>query len=197
MTVPAQTLKSGTAKVLEAVSSHAEVATTESVLLVLMVTDLVGFTPLVNRLGDLEAQRLMRVHNQILRSCVTSRRGVEIAHTGDGMLTAFRSIYDALRCAQDVQKKFYQYSERYPNTPLIARIGLNVGEPEPEDGRLFGACVNMTVRICAEARPRTILASELVYQVAKGKLMRFVDRGIFELKGLADPTRLFEVCSEF
>jgi len=72
-------------------------------LLALLVTDLAGFTPLVERLGDRRSQRVIQHHNRALRACIEAHRGVEVAHLGDGLLGAFRSVSSALQCARAMQ----------------------------------------------------------------------------------------------
>jgi tetratricopeptide (TPR) repeat protein len=50
---------------------------------VLLVTDMEGFTTLLDRLGDRPVGSLLDHHNMILRACMNEYRGREIQHTGD------------------------------------------------------------------------------------------------------------------
>jgi class 3 adenylate cyclase len=169
-----------------------EIAKLEA-LLALLVTDLQGFTPLVQRLGDREAQRVIRLHNQLLRDCLAALGGAEIAHTGDGILAAFRSVNCALRCAAEMQRRLERHTRQHPEAPLRARIGVHAGEPLPEDGRLFGTCVITAVRICSVTQPEHVLVSDVVRQLAVGKAVEFTDRGMFPLKGFEAPLHLHEL----
>jgi class 3 adenylate cyclase len=162
-------------------------------LLALLVTDLVSFTPLVQRLGDVEAQRLIQIHNRLLRDRIRAGDGIEIAHTGDGLMAAFRSVCRALACAAEIQQRLGDYTRSHPEAPLRARIGVHAGEPLPEDGRLFGACINTAVRICSAALPERVFVSDVVRQLAIGKAVPFEDRGSFALKGMAAPVHLHEL----
>jgi class 3 adenylate cyclase len=163
-------------------------------LLAILVTDLEAFTPLVLRLGDAAAQRVMRVHNRALRDCLGAHAGREIAHTGDGVLAAFRSVARALTCAAEMQFSLRRFSRTHPQTPLRVRIGIHAGEPLPEDGRLFGTCVNTAVRICSVTQAAHVLVSDVVCQLAAGRDFEFHHRGRYALKGLKDPLRLHELC---
>lgn len=177
----------------DAMWSQREPGPDEATLQVVLVTDLVAFTPLLVRKGDNEALRLMRLHNAVLRECFRRHGGREIAHTGDGMMCAFRSVRRSLACAVDIQRRLAAHSAEYPDAQLQARVGLHVGEPLPEEGRLFGSCVNAAVRICAAAGPGCILVSEMLKQIAHSQRLTFLDRGSVALKGLEEPLRLYEL----
>jgi class 3 adenylate cyclase len=162
-------------------------------LTVLLATDLEAFTPMLERLGDFRAQEIMHAHNEILRSCLRRHHGREVAHTGDGVLSAFRSPVDAVRCAIAMQRGLSVHNQRHPSTPLRVRIGLHAGVPLPEENRLFGTCVNVTVRVCSVAKPGAILVSNVVLRLLEGHVFRFVDRGPVALKGIRAPQELHEV----
>jgi class 3 adenylate cyclase len=159
----------------------------------LLVTDLVSFTDLVVALGDLRARQLMRAHNRMLRRWLRDYGGREVTHTGDGMFGAFRSVRRAIDCAVAIRNGFGPPYAPSLEAPLRIRVGLHLGEPLPEEHRLFGTCVNTAARICASAEPDTILASDVVRQAAAGHGIEFADRGSFQLKGLARSMPLYEV----
>lgn len=160
-------------------------------VLVLLVTDLKEFTVLVERLGDLDARALIRDHNRILRDHVTQRSGVEIAHTGDGIIAAFRSVTAALCCAQAIQRDLSTWSSGPAS--LCARIGVHAGEPLPEDGRLFGSCVNLAVRVCGVAQAQHILVTDVVQQLAHGRGFDFMASSLVRLKGFDRGIRVHEL----
>jgi class 3 adenylate cyclase/tetratricopeptide (TPR) repeat protein len=159
----------------------------------LMVTDIVGSTALIERLGEDRAQDLTHAHNAILRACLRAYRGREVQHTGDGMIAAFRSAPSAVRCAIALQEDFAQQNVRSPDVPIRVRIGLHAGEVRPEESRVFGAAVNATVRICACADAGRILVSDAV-RAQLGELpIRLRERGPAHLKGFTQPFQLHEV----
>jgi class 3 adenylate cyclase len=163
---------------------------------VLICTDLQGFTATVERLGDDRARALMREHNRLLRTDLHRHGGVEATHTGDGILAAFRSVSAALDCAVSIQHAFRAHNQRHPDAALRPRVGLHVGAPLPEEGRLFGCCVIATVRVCAAATAEHILVSDDVKRFATPAAASrhgLQDRGLFALKGLAAPMRLHEL----
>lgn len=156
----------------------------------LLATDLEGFTPMLERLGDMRAQELMHIHNDLLRACLKRYHGREVAHTGDGMIVAFRAARNAMRCAIAMQRCLSAHNDGHPDTPLRVRIGLHAGIPLPEEDRLFGTCVNVTVRVCNVTEPGAISASDAVLSQLEGPEFRLVDRGRVPLKGIAAPLRL-------
>ena len=160
-------------------------------LLALLVTDLAGFTPLVERLGDRRSQHVIQHHNRALRACVDAHHGMEVTHMGDGLLTAFRSVANALRCARAMQLELAEQRSNDPQAPLHARMGLHAGEPLPEEDRLFGHCVNVSVRVCAQARADSVLVSHLVKELAQGQF-EFKSGRNYLLKGVAAPACLYE-----
>lgn len=131
-------------------------------LVTLLVTDLVGFSTLVTTLGDYAGQRLIQTHNSILRSCLRQHGGREVTHTGDGIIASFHDHAAAASCAIHMQRCLSAHRERFPDEPLHARIGLHSGRPLPEEGRLFGCCVNYAVRVCSQARADEVLVSGCV-----------------------------------
>jgi len=161
-------------------------------LCALLVTDLEQFTVTVQRLGDLQARSLIRAHNRILRGCLCAHAGREVAHTGDGMIAAFRSVARALACAAQMQTELERFSAAVPAHPLNARIGVHAGEPLAEEGRLFGTCVNTAVRVCGAAAGSRVVVSELVRQLAAGQDFVFVPIGPATLDGLSQPVLLSE-----
>jgi len=165
-------------------------------LLALVVTDLQSFTSLVTKLGDSEARAWIREHNRLVRDAISQDGGREVAHTGDGVIAAFRSLNAALRCTSSIQDQLADYTRRHSERPLCARIGVHAGEPLPEDGRLFGTAVNTTVRVCNRARAGQILVTDVVRQLSLGCGFEFVEQGSAQLKGLRDDMRLYELLSE-
>jgi adenylate cyclase len=160
---------------------------------ILLATDIKDFTGTVERLGDTVGQQLIRAHNELLRSCLKRHRGREVYHAGDGILAAFGSAGYALRCAIAIQRRLQEYNLAHPDAPLQVRMGLHAGQPLREENRLFGSCVNITVRVCAAAAAEHILATDLVLALAAPETFCFEDRGSFTLKGVSSRMRLHEL----
>jgi class 3 adenylate cyclase len=167
-------------------------AVSGQVPLTILVTDLGGFTEMVERLGDADAQGVIRIHNGILRSCLRCHRGVEVTHTGDGIIASFVTATDALHCAVDMQCELAAHNTAHPDSPLGVRVGISAGTPRIEEDRLFGTAINAAVRICGHARTGQILVSDAVVD-GLGEGLRFSHFGEVALKGFPQTVCLHDV----
>ena len=157
--------------------------------LTILFTDIEESTRLTQRLGDAEAQELVRVHNAIVRVALRTNGGSEIKHTGDGIMASFRSASGALESAIAIQKEVAAYEDER----LSVRVGLNAGEPLAEDADLFGTAVQLASRVCGHAAGGQILVPDVIRQLTAGKGFLFSQTGEVALKGFEDPVRLYEV----
>ncbi len=162
-------------------------------VLTILITDIVGFTPLIHGLGDEVGHAVIKAHNRIVRECLTRRDGVEVAHTGDGLMVSFEAPSNALRCATEIHRAFAAYTAEHPEAPVRVRIGIHLGETRSEEHRLFGTAVNMAARVCACAEAEEIIVSKAVRDVNEERTRRFESRGEVELKGLPGRYELFEM----
>ena len=89
----------------------------------IMFTDLVSSTALTQRVGDEAAQQTLNTHDTAVRDSLAAHNGVEVKHTGDGIMAAFDSATDAARAARQIVAGLNQQN-------VAVRIGLNVGEPD-------------------------------------------------------------------
>ena len=162
-------------------------------LLTVLITDMESSTALIDRLGDVQAYELLRIHNAIIRNCLRTYEGTEVTHTGDGIEASFRLASHAVECAIAIQRAFAQYNVEHPTTMLRVRVGINAGEPITTEGRLFGTTVHAAFRICTRAQPGQILISEVVRQLVAGQSFVVVNRGRVALRGFRERVHLYEV----
>lgn len=160
----------------------------------IMFTDMANSTEITNSLGDAKAQSVLAKHHEIVRQALLAHEGREVDRAGDGFLTCFASVSQAVACAVTVQKAFHTYNLSGAGPVKIqVRIGLGAGEPLTDGDTLFGATVNLTARICASADPGQILAARVVRELCSGKSFVFKPYGEINLKGFPDPVELHEV----
>jgi class 3 adenylate cyclase/pimeloyl-ACP methyl ester carboxylesterase len=156
----------------------------------IMFTDIEGSTAATTRLGDAQAQEILRAHNKVVRDALHAHAGTEVKHTGDGIMASFNSATDALEAAIAIQRGMAaQEGESASNV----RIGINAGEPLVEGNDLFGTAVQLASRVCTRAEPQQILVADVVRQLVAGKGFLFADRGDTDLRGFEEPVRLYEV----
>jgi len=154
-----------------------------------LFTDIEGSTELTQRLGDQAAMKILRAHDEVVRSCLTSCSGREVKHTGDGIMASFRSVAHAAECAMALQRRFAETDVEMPGV----RVGMSAGEPVTENDDLFGATVQLAARICDAADPGDVLASAAVKELALGKGFKWNDRGQLVLKGFNEPVHVHEL----
>lgn len=158
-------------------------------------TDIVGSTELTQRLGDHGAMHVIRAHDAIVVEAIRNRSGRRVKHLGDGVMASFNSVSSAVSAAIDVQAAVAEHNETSAE-PFAVRVAVSAGEPITEDDDLFGATVQLAARMCATCQGGGILASGAVRELCLGKGFTFKDRGEVELKGFAEPMRIYEVvCS--
>ena len=158
-------------------------------LRVVLFTDLVGHTEMMQRLGDEKGRDVLREHERITRETLAAYGGTEVKTMGDGFMASFGSVTKAMDCAIALQRAFAAHD----GEPLHVRVGLNAGEPIEEDGDLFGSTVILASRIAAQASAGEILVPETVRGLLSGKSYVYAERGETALKGFEDAVRLYEV----
>lgn len=160
---------------------------------VILFTDIEGSTSMTANLGDNQAQIRVRAHNSVMDRALEANGGRKVKNTGDGMMAAFGSVSQALRCAVEAQQAFQRYNAEDRAGAVHVRMGINAGEPLSEFDDLYGLVVNTAARICDAAAAGEILASNVVRELAVGKGFAFADRGQFPLKGIDEPVHLYSV----
>jgi class 3 adenylate cyclase len=158
----------------------------------ILFTDMVGHTPMMQRLGDAAGRAVLREHEQITRDTLKRHGGAEVKTDGDSFMASFTSATKAVECAMALQRAFAQHRDS-GGEPIVVRMGLNIGEPIEEEGDFFGSAVILGARIKDQAGGGEILVPEAVRHLLSGKNFVFADRGETPLKGFEDAVRLYEV----
>ncbi len=169
--------------------------TTRAQTVTILFTDLVGSTELLQRAGDEQAQRIFKAHHRLLREAVEAHGGNEVKWLGDGLMVAFDSAADAVKCAIAMQ----QMSRRpTAGERLEIRAGLHVGEAFVDESDFFGTSVVIARRLCDKANAGQILASDIVVRLLdeRGDGISTNDLGPLELKGIANAVPAVEIIYE-
>jgi class 3 adenylate cyclase len=151
----------------------------------ILFSDIEGFSSMTERLGDRQAQDIVRVHNAIVRGNVGACGGFEVKSQGDGFMIAFDSASKALRCATAIQHELAAYSRTHPEEPINVRMGLHTGEAIKDENDFLGRTVIVASRIADEACGGEILVSALLKELVTGTgEFRFGEPREATLKGL-------------
>jgi hypothetical protein len=162
----------------------------ESAFRAILFTDIVDSTRLTQQLGDRAAMTFLRAHDSVVRAVLARFGGSEVKHTGDGIMAAFTSAFQAVSAAMQIQRTLQDPGSAPEH--LHVRVGVAAGEPVTEQDDLFGAAVQQAARLCALARPDCIVVSSAVRDICRGKEIRFSDGGPIALKGFDEPIGHFE-----
>jgi len=165
----------------------------DDVDLTIMFTDMAGYSAATDRLGDAEAQSLVRTHNRIVRHELFEHGGIEVKHTGDGLMACFLSAARALECALAIQAEVERHNATRPAAPVRIAVGLNTGAPIREEGDLFGTAVILAARACESARGGQILVTDVVRQLSAGKGFAFRLAAREQLDDSSEPHGLYAV----
>ncbi|HJP87613.1 MAG TPA: adenylate/guanylate cyclase domain-containing protein [Candidatus Limnocylindrales bacterium] len=152
----------------------------------LFMSDIVGSTEKLARVGDAAWKQLLADHDRLVRAELRRSRGREIDTTGDGFLAEFDSAASALECALRVCKAVEGIS-------LRVRIGVHTGEIERVSNDVRGLAVHTVARVMSAAGPGEVLASTTTRLLSAGSPHLFESRGEHALKGLPTPMELFAV----
>src|SRR3954453_6212608 len=161
-------------------------------LAAILAADVAGYSRLMGADEEGTHERLKAHLGQLVEPKVKEHRGRTVKNTGDGFLSEFASVVDAVRCAVEIQRGMTQRERDVPDERRIAfRIGINVGDVIVEEHDIFGDGVNIAARLEALAEAGGICVSARVQEDTAGRLdLVFNDLGEQALKNITRPVRV-------
>ena len=113
--------------------------TTTRRLAAILAADVAGYSRLMGVDEEGTHERLRAHFEELVDPKITEHRGRIVKNTGDGMLTEFPSVVDAVRCAVEVQRGMAERNTGGPALPLPEKPSIAVlpfqnmsGDPEQE-----------------------------------------------------------------
>jgi class 3 adenylate cyclase len=155
-------------------------------LATVLFTDIVGSTHQAGQLGDRRWRYLLDEHHARVRRLLDRFRGIEVDTAGDGFFATFDGPARAIRCACAMRDAVRELG-------IEIRAGLHTGEVERKGAAVTGLAVHVGARVAALAQASEVLVTSTVQMLVLGSGIGFADRGLHELKGVADQWRLFAV----
>jgi class 3 adenylate cyclase len=113
-------------------------------------------------------------------------RGREIDTAADGLFATFDGPARAIRCATAI-------STGVRPLGIEVRAGLHTGECEVIGQKVGGIAVHIGARVAGQAGPGEVVVSSTVKDLVAGSGLRFLDRGVHNLRGVPGEWRLFVV----
>ncbi len=147
--------------------------------------------------NDREAMEpALALHDALMRATLETRRAYIFKTIGDAFCAAFASAADAVAAALDAQRALAaaDFSEV---GGIYARMALHTGESAERDGDYFGPAVNRVARLLAIAHGGQVVLSRVVADESSDALpagVTFCDLGEHQLKDLAQPERVYQLC---
>jgi adenylate cyclase len=170
-------------------------ATATRRLAAILAADVVGYSRLMGEDEEGTHERFKAHLRELVDPKIREHHGRIVKTTGDGVLTEFASVVDAVRCAVEVQCEMAARNAGVPAERRIEfRVGINVGDIILDNGDIFGDGVNVAARLEALAEPGGICVSRVVRDQVRDKLsFSFEDRGVQHVKNIARPVRAYRI----
>jgi len=168
-----------------------------------LMTDLVGFTAFVERMGEEAAFAMVSQVSSLTTAAIHRHRGTVKNFTGDGILALFgtpTALEDgplrACRAALEIQQRLTEASDTIEaelvHRPLL-RISLTTGpvvlgavdSGESTGVTAHGDIVNLAARLQAEAVSGTVVMSDAMLRQVEG-MVEAEPAGVFHFKGKSE-----------
>ena len=162
-------------------------------LTAILAADVAGYSRLMGADEEGTHERLKAHLAELVNPKIKEHRGRLVKNTGDGFLTEFASVVDAVRCATEIQRGMVDREPEGPEERRIRfRIGINLGDVIAEKHDIFGDGVNIAARLEGLAEPGGICVSRVVRDQVRDKLnCAFQDMGEQQVKNIARPVRVY------
>ena len=159
-------------------------------LAAIMFTDIVGYSAMMSE-DEKKALKIITKNRELQKAALHRFSGEFIKEIGDGTLSIFRSSWDAVSCAIELQNTIHR-------TGLFQlRIGIHTGDIVVSEKDVFGDGVNITSHIQVLCEPGGILISEKVYDDIRNKTGIIADcLGEKSLKNIKNPVKIYSLSPE-
>jgi class 3 adenylate cyclase len=170
-----------------------------------LFADVVGFTPLSERLDPEDVATIQDAYFTATRETIERHGGVVEKFIGDAVMAVFgtplardddaeRAVHAGLALLAAIEQIGARLGMDAGTLQL--RVGVNTGEVVhatggPDAGRVTGDTVNTAARLQTAARPGTVLIGELT-SMSVAHAIDTLARGPIELKGKAEPMPVWE-----
>lgn len=169
-------------------------------VLTIMFTDIVGYTEYTEKNGDAKANDVRKTHDKIMQEAIEGQsQGKIIKFIGDAVMAIFSEPSSAVEASVELQRKFHNLYET-GNFPLKIRMGLHLGQVtiERKIGHdIFGRHVNKAARVESKASGGQIFATYPVVETLKGHVdidgVQYHNHGKVSAKGITEEFEVYEV----
>jgi len=177
-----------------------------------LFTDIVGFTPLTERLIPTKLAAILNEYLREMTAATILHGGTVDKYIGDGMMVLFGApshqdltdqAWSALQTASDMLHQAQELSHRWRSTlhnDFKIRIGINTGSCTVgvfgsdllKSYTAIGSTVNVASRLEAQANHQGILCSKATYEFVANRV-KANHRGPIKLKGVLEPVEAYDI----
>jgi class 3 adenylate cyclase len=155
-----------------------------------LFTDIVGSTNLAELLGDSSWERLLRWHDDALRTLFARSGGEVVSSTGDGFFVAFDSAQRGIDCAIAIQQALVEHRRTTGFAPSV-RIGVHAADANRRGDDYSGMGVHVAARVAALGGEGEIVVTADTLEEADG--VDTSEPREISLKGVTEPVRVASV----
>jgi class 3 adenylate cyclase/tetratricopeptide (TPR) repeat protein len=136
----------------------------------ILVSDIKSFTKKMNR-DERAAFELLRMYDAIMRGLVVQFGGTVVKMYGDYFTVQFSDPVEALKCAIEIQKRFWSFNlGKMDYESIEVRIGLHADAGDLNQTATGGEGIEIASRIESLTDVNRICISGNVYSLVKGKV---------------------------
>jgi TolB-like protein/class 3 adenylate cyclase/Tfp pilus assembly protein PilF len=160
-----------------------------------MAADIVGYSRLIEADEAATLATIKSLKAEAIDPVIAAHRGRIVKLMGDGAIVEFASVVDAVAAAVAVQKAVAErQTDTSPDSHIVFRIGINLGDVVVEGDDLLGDGVNVAARLEQLCEPGGILVSGTAFDHMQGKLGLPLDfAGEQQVKNISRPVRTYRV----
>jgi adenylate cyclase len=138
---------------------------------VILFTDLVGFSDWALEAGDEAALEVLRQVGDIEQAAISGNKGAVVKRLGDGAMAVFGDSEEAVTAALEAQRGISKI--KVDGYHPEQRAGVHRGKPRKVKGDFLGVDVNIAARVGDCAEGGEVLVSEAVREDLDGQRFKF------------------------
>lgn len=163
--------------------------------LVIMFTDIVGFTKLTSAQSREQNEAMLRQNEKVLLGVAKKFGGRRIKSLGDAQMIVYKSPTDAVHCAMAMHDAVWEHNQTVEDEDerISIRVALSSGEVRLDGGDVFGEPVNVASRLEGITPPNEVYFTEAIYlSMNKAEVVHeFV--GAQKFKGIPEEVNVYRV----
>ncbi|MCA0445037.1 MAG: adenylate/guanylate cyclase domain-containing protein [Bacteroidetes bacterium] len=164
----------------------------------LLFTDLKGSTELYEKIGDLNAYRIVREHFVVLDEIIGRNNGTVVKTIGDAVMASFSNSEDGLNAGIEIQEHFTLSGK---NPSVVIKMGLHAGPALVVNlnGKIdyFGSTVNIAARVQNLSKGGDVFISKSIFDDPRSlkylRKMPAIFRYKAKLKGIKEDYQVYQL----